>query len=110
MGRALREAQDRADFLGIYGTDLSAVDLLAELSRRIPPDVKVKFEDINIDRRVVKIKVLGENYQAADRLKVLLAKEPPFENAQVDKVKSTRDGAGTRFNLTLNLVNEGGAT
>lgn len=107
MSQALREAQDRADFLGIYGTDLSAVDLLAELSRRIPADVKVKFEDINIERRVVKIKVLGENYQAADRLKSLLAKAPPFTNAEVDKVQRTRDGSGTRFNLTLNLASEG---
>ncbi len=110
MTRALREAQNRADFLGIYGTDLSAVDLLAELSRRIPPDVKVKFEDINIDRRVVKIKVLGESYQAADRLKSLLAKAPPFANAEVDKVKSTRGGQGTSFNLTLNLATEGEAS
>ncbi len=110
MSRALREAQDRADFLGIYGTDLSAVDLLAELSRRIPPDVKVKFEDINIDRRVVKIKVLGESYEAADRLKSLLAKTPPFINAEVDKVQRTRGGAGTRFNLTLNLAAEGDAS
>ncbi|MCP5045372.1 MAG: pilus assembly protein PilM [bacterium] len=107
MSRALREAQDRADFLGIYGTDLSAVDLLAELSRRIPPDVKVKFEDINIDRRTVKIKVLGESYQSADRLKSLLAKSPPFSDAQVDKVKSTRGGAGKRFNLTLSLGADG---
>ncbi|MDP6980600.1 MAG: type II secretion system protein GspL [Myxococcota bacterium] len=110
MSRALREAQERADFLGIYGTDLSAVDLLAELSRRIPPELKVKFEDINIDRRIVKIKVLGENYQAADRLKALLARVPPFVNAEVDKVKSTRGGAGTRFNLTLNLAAEGEAS
>ncbi|MFT5444268.1 MAG: general secretion pathway protein L, partial [Myxococcota bacterium] len=106
LSQALREAQDRADFLGIYGTDLSAVDLLAELSRRIPEDVKVSFEDINIDRRVIKIKVLGESYQSADRLKSMLARTAPFGNAEVDKVKTTRDG-GKTFNLTLDLVTEG---
>lgn len=107
LGQALREAQDRSDFLGIYGTNLSAVDLLAELSRRIPNDVKVQFEDINIDRRVVKIKVLGESYQSADRLKNLLARSAPFAHAEVDKVKSTRGGAGKRFNLTLSLSTNG---
>jgi len=107
MSQALRDAQDRADFLGIYGTDLSAVDLLAELSRRIPPDVKVQFEDVSINRRVVKIKVVGESYQSADRLKSLLAKSLPFSNAEVDKVKSARGGAAKRFNLTLNLAAEG---
>ena len=107
MSQALREAQDRSDFLGIYGTNLSAVDLLTELSRRIPRDVKVQFEDINIDRRVVKIKVLGESYQSADRLKSLLARSAPFADAEVDKVKSTRGGAGKRFNLTLSLTADG---
>jgi general secretion pathway protein L len=110
MSQALREAQDRSDFLGIYSTDLSAVDLLAELSKRIPDNVKVKFEDININRRVVKIKVLGESYETADRLKSLLAKSAPFSNAEVDKVKSTRGGSGKRFNLTLNLVSDGEAS
>jgi general secretion pathway protein L len=108
LSQALREAQDRSDFLGIYGTNLSAVDLLAELSRRIPNDVKVKFEDINIDRRVVKIKVLGESYRTADRLKNLLARSAPFADAEVDKVKSTRKGTGKQFNLTLTLSTDGG--
>ncbi|MCH7868451.1 MAG: pilus assembly protein PilM [Myxococcales bacterium] len=107
LSQALREAQDRSDFLGIYSTDLSAVDLLAELSRRIPADVKVQFEDININRRVVKIKVLGESYETADRLKSLLAKSAPFASAEVDKVKSTRGGSSKRFNLTLKLVSDG---
>jgi general secretion pathway protein L len=110
LSQALREAQDRSDFLGIYSTDLSAVDLLAELSRRIPDDVRVQFEDININRHVVKIKVLGESYETADRLKSLLARSAPFANAEVDKVKSTRGGTGKRFNLTLNLVSDGEAS
>lgn len=110
LSQALREAQDRSDFLGIYSTDLSAVDLWAELSRRIPNDVRVQFEDININRRVVKIKILGESYETADRLKSLLARSAPFANAQVDKVKSTRGGTGKRFNLTLNLVSDGEAS
>jgi Tfp pilus assembly protein PilN len=107
LSQALREAQDRSDFLGIYSTDLSAVDLLAELSRQIPDDVNVQFEDININRRVVKIKVVGESYETADRLKTLLAKLAPFTSAEVDKVKSTRGGTSKRFNLTLNLVSDG---
>ena len=108
LSRALREAQDRADFLGIYGTDLSAVDLLTQLSQRIPKDVQVQFEDLNIDRRVVKIKVLGDSYQSADRLKSLLTKSPPFSNAEVAKVKSSRKGEGKKsFDLTLNLAADG---
>ena len=46
-------ARDRADFLGVYGGNRSALDLLAELSRRVPEDLEVKFEEVNIDRRVI---------------------------------------------------------
>ena len=98
-----QDAKDRADFLGLYGTNLSAIDLLAELSREIPEDLKVKFEEISINRRIVKIKVLGESYEAADRLKNILDRSDSFSNAVVDKVKNTRRGKGKRFNLTLNL-------
>jgi general secretion pathway protein L len=111
MGQALRESKERADFLGIYGTNLSALDLLAELSRRIPADLRVRFGEITIDGRVIKIKVLGETYEAADRLKSVLAQSPPFTSAQVaGEVKSQRGGKGKTFNLTISLDEMGGTS
>ena len=80
---------------------------LAELSGEIPDDLKVQFEEVSINRRIVKIKVLGETYEAADRLKSILDLSGSFSNAVVDKVKTTRRGKGKRFNLTLNLDTEG---
>jgi hypothetical protein len=65
----------------------------------------VQFEDLNIDRRVVKIKVVGDSYQSADRLKGLLTKSPAFGNAEVAKVKSR--GEGKTFDLTLNISANG---
>jgi general secretion pathway protein L len=111
MGQALRESKERADFLGVYGTNLSALDLLAELSRRIPSDLRVRFDEISIDGRVIKIKVLSESYEAADRLKSVLAQSPPFTSAKVaGEVKSQRRGKGKTFNLTISLSEESGGT
>ncbi len=106
LSRALRDAKERADFLGIYGTNQSALDLLAELSRRIPEDLEVRFEEITISRHFVKVKVLGETYEAADRLKNLLAQSAPFTHSEVDKVKSKKRGRGKSFNLTISLSND----
>jgi general secretion pathway protein L len=111
MSQALRESQERADFLGVYGTNLSALDLLAELSRRVPSDLRVRFDEISIDGRVIKIKVLGESYEAADRLKSVLAQSPPFTAAKVaGEVKSQRRGKGKTFNLTISLDDLGGTS
>jgi general secretion pathway protein L len=97
-------ARDRADFLGVYGGNRSALDLLAELSRRVPDDLEVKFEEVNIDRRIVRIKVFAKSFEAADRLTAQLAASEPFERAKVDgEVKASRRRQGKTFNVTIPL-------
>ena len=44
MRDAVRSAHDRADFLGVYRGNLSALDLLQEISARVPKDLQVVFE------------------------------------------------------------------
>ncbi len=105
---AMREAgiraRDRADFLGVYGGNRSALDLLGELSRRVPEDLEVKFEEVAIDRRAVRIKVSAKSFEAADRLTAGLAASEPFQAAQVDgEVKAKRKGKGKEFNVTIAL-------
>ena len=51
---AVREANDRAEFLGVYRGNLSALDLLAEISRLVPPEVDVVIEELTIDRQTVR--------------------------------------------------------
>ena len=67
MGQAVAAARDRADFLGVYGGNHSALDLLAELSRRVPDDLEVKFEEVSIDPRVIRIKVFAKDFEAPAR-------------------------------------------
>ncbi len=103
LGQAVSEARGRADFLGLYGGNLSALDLMTKLSDRVPPDLKVKFEEVNIDRKVIRIKVAAENYEAQDRLENELRSAPPFTGADISG-KSTRskDGSVT-FNISIPL-------
>ena len=104
MREAGIRARDRADFLGVYGGNRSALDLLGELSRRVPEDLEVKFEEVAIDRRAVRIKVSAKSFEAADRLTAGLAASEPFLAAQVDgEVKAKRKGKGKEFNVTIAL-------
>jgi len=104
MSAASRQARERAEFLGVYGGNRSALALLSELSKRVPDDLKVKFEEVTIDRRLVHIRVYGKSYETADRLVAELAREAPFENTKIDgEVSKKPKGEGVIFNVRIAL-------
>ena len=99
------KARDRADFLGVYGGDRSALDLLAELSSRVPGDLEVVFEEVSIERRIVRIKVFAKSFEAADRLRTGLAGSDPFQEAKIDgEVQQSRKRDGKTFTVTIPLA------
>lgn len=105
MRAAGASARERADFLGVYGGNRSALDLLAELSSRVPSDLEVKFEEVSIDRRVVRIKVSAKSFEAADRLTTDLAASEPFLEAKIDgEVKVSKRRDVKIFNVTIPLA------
>jgi type IV pilus assembly protein PilM len=108
MAQAVDEARENAEFLGLYSGNLSALDIMTELSARVPDDLKVRFEEVQIDRKVVRVKVAAENYEAADRLENVLSAAPPFEAASVSgQIKKNRGGAIT-FGINIPLEVEEG--
>ena len=103
LGGAVASARERADFLGLYAGNLSALDLLTLLSDQIPPDLNVRFSEINIDRKVIRIKVSAENYEAQDRLENVLKAESVFAGADVTgSAKRLKNGSVT-FGLSIPL-------
>ena len=105
MRSAGTQARARADFLGVYGGNRSALDLLAELSKRLPQDLEVKFEEVSIDRRIVRIKVSAKSFEAADLLTTQLAASEPFLEAKIDgEVKASRKRDVKIFNVTIPLT------
>lgn len=111
LGSELRDAHDRADFLGLYSGDRSALELLAELSRAIPTDLAVRITEINIDRNRIRLDVDAEGFEAADRLTAVLSRTHPFEGAKIaGSVKTDRRTGGVSFNVSIPLTtNEGDA-
>ncbi len=108
LGRELRAAQDRADFLGLFGGNRSALDLLAELSRTIPLDLRVQITEVNIDRNAIRLDVAAQGFEAADRLTSALSATSPFEGAKVaGSVKTDRRTGGVSFNVSIPLQTGG---
>ena len=103
LRQAVRGANDRAVFLGVYPGNLSALDVLSEISRRVPPDLDVVFEELNIDRQTIRMKVYAKKFESADRLGQELAKFAPFARAQIGSIENDPKRGGKRFTVTISL-------
>jgi len=96
-------ANERAAFLGVYSGNLSALDLLGEISRLVPPDLDVVFEELSIDRQTVRMRVYAKSFEAADRLGAELGKFPPFADARIGAIENDPKTGAKRFNVTITL-------
>ncbi|MBW2712241.1 MAG: PilN domain-containing protein, partial [Deltaproteobacteria bacterium] len=106
MGKAVDSYQQRADFLGVYRGNLSALDLLAEVSNRIDPDSGVNFETLEINRNAIKIKGISRDFEGVDRIQATLREFAIFQQIDVSDIKEASKGGGKRFNLTIQLAEE----
>jgi Tfp pilus assembly PilM family ATPase len=105
---ALREeitsASSRAEFLGVYRGNLSALDLLTEISKLVPKNLDVVFDELSIDRQIIRMQVYATSFESADRLGAELAKFPPFAQARIGSIESDPKRGGKRFDVTISLA------
>jgi general secretion pathway protein L len=101
-------ANERAAFLGVYRGNLSALDLLGELSRLVPQNLDIALEELSIDRQTIRMRVHAKSFQATDRLASELAKFPPFASARIGATERDAKTGGTRFSVTISLKPPGG--
>lgn len=105
--RALRDqvaaANDKADFLGVYPGNLSALDLLTELSRLVPKNLEISLEELSIDRQTVRMRVRGKSFRDADRLSEELSKFQPFASFRIGAIETDPKTGNKRFNVTISM-------
>jgi general secretion pathway protein L len=108
MQQAVAQAQSRADTLGVYRGNLSALDVLNEISARVPADLEVVFEELAIDGQVVQIKGHTPAFGSVDRLRAELAEYEPFSSITVGDITSDARRGGQTFSMRINLAAPGG--
>src|SRR5262245_53533874 len=106
MREAVREAEQRAEFLGVYRGNLSALDVFTEISKRVPKDLDVGLEELAIDKQTIRLRVAAKSFEAADRLGTELAKFPPFEQAQIGAIETDQRTGGKKFNVTISMASD----
>ena len=102
LSSEVQAAQDLASFLGLYGGQHSALDLLGELSRLTPSDLEVKFEEVTIDARSVRIKAIGKGFSDAERLVTALRQSPALKGTRLNGEVTDQRG-GKAFSLLIAL-------
>lgn len=103
---ALNDTKDRAEFLGVYRGNFSALDLLTEISQRIPPELDIVFEELTIDRQTIRVRVFTESFEAADRLGAELAKFKPFSETRIGAIETDKRSGRKKFDVTISLVED----
>jgi len=106
MREAVTEAEGRAEFLGVYGGNMSALDVLTEISRRVPHDLDVGLEELSIDKQTIRLRVYAKTFEAADRLGAELAQFGPFEQARIGAIETDPRNDVKKFNVTIGLVSD----
>ncbi len=100
---ALQEAEQRADFLGVYGGNLSALDLLTTVSARVPANLPVVFEELSIEGQVMRIRGHTPSFEAVDRLRTALASEESLSEIRVSEIQADPGRGGNTFSVTISL-------
>lgn len=101
---ALRRAEKESETLGVFGGSLSALDILTELSRRVPPNLGVVFEELSIDRQVIQVKGHLPQFGSVDTLEKSLRQNPLFREITVGDITGDTRRGGTTFSVRISLA------
>jgi len=104
MRDQVKQARELADFLGVYRGNLSALDVLTVISKQVPADLDIALDELSIDRQTVRMRVFAPSFEAADRLKLELAKLPSFSEPTIGAIENDEKRGGKRFNVTISLA------
>ncbi|NMO21587.1 pilus assembly protein PilM [Pyxidicoccus fallax] len=82
---------------------MTAVNLLAEVTQRVPEDVPVKFDRIQIDLNRVILQGETDSSKQIDTLSNALKGHSCFKDVRQGKVEKTRDGSKVTFRLDVEV-------
>ena len=86
---------------------LPVVDLLREISQRIPKEISVDVRELIYDPDKVRIRGRTDSFETIDRIKSELAQFPPFSSIEVTDAKVSIDQQGVDFTILIHFPKEG---
>lgn len=84
-------------------TDIKVLDLMAEISVRVPQSINVHVVRMVADRNAILLRGLTDNFNSVDSLKKVLEKSDYFSAVTINSANLSRKGSGIRFELKVEL-------
>ncbi|MDQ3267012.1 MAG: pilus assembly protein PilM [Myxococcota bacterium] len=82
---------------------LSAVSLLAEVTDRVPPELSVSFDQIQVDLERISIRGETATSRSVDELTAALRGYPCFQDVKQGRLERSRDGQKFSFRLDIDV-------
>jgi len=82
---------------------LSAVNLLAEMTQRVPADVPVTFDRIDIDLERISVRGVTDSSKQIDTIASAIRGHRCFKEVKEGKVEKTREGNKVSFRLDIQV-------
>lgn len=100
----LKEEQAKATaYGGSIGAQLSALDLLRELSSRISKDTKVDVSELIVDQDAVRLSGETDSFDSVDNLKKGLERSPYFKEVKINNAKVGTSEKIVEFRISIFL-------
>jgi type IV pilus assembly protein PilM len=99
-----RETRELASHLGVTDHGLSALEVLRELSARIPAELDVSLTELAVERRTIQARGYARDFESVDRVRAELARYEWFSEVRLTDVVSDPRSGGKTFNLTVRLA------
>ena len=90
------------------GTNKKVLDLLKEISQRIPKSLNVHINRMVIDTETVRISGKTDAFNEVDRIKNNLEPSPIFSGVTISSANLDRTGKGVRFEIRIERKGIGG--
>ena len=95
------ETREVADHLGVTGLGLSALEVMRELSERIPASLEISLSELKIESRSLLARGHAKDLESVGRMKKLLSEFEWFEKIPDPSTERDARRGGQTFSLTI---------
>lgn len=102
----LKAAQKEIDKkVGFFGSGtVTTLDLLAELTLRMPQGVVIEVQELLIEQDSVRMEAETDSFEAVERFKAQLEGYPGFREVTISDAKTSADQSKVRFRINITLA------